>query len=119
MQENNKKIIIRVMNVITLLGNIGTLILLNGINLLSKYVEEFSEISKNFENGRVSLLQQTIVLALCILFSIINLILSKNMEKNENKISFLMAISMMIGSLYNIIAGFVSIIIIYKKKKRR
>ena len=103
MQENDKKIIIRVMNIIALLGNIGTLFLINALNFLAKNVEEFSEISRNFENAKVSILQQSIILGLCIIFSI--------------KISLIMAISMMIGSLYNIIAGFVSIIIIYKKKK--
>ena len=117
MQENDKKIIIRIMNIIALLGNIGTLFLINALNFLAKNVEEFSEISRNFENAKVSILQQSIILGLCIIFSIVNLILSKNMEKNQSKISLIMAISMMIGSLYNIIAGFVSIIIIYKKKK--
>lgn len=117
MQENDKKIIIRIMNVITLFGNAVMLILINIINFLANHVEEFSEISKKLENGRLSILQQSLVLGICILFSVINLFLSKNMKKNESKISFITVISMMIGSLYNIIAGFVSIIIIYKKKK--
>lgn len=119
MQEYDKKIFIRIMNSISLLCNIGTLILMNGIVLLAKYIEEFSEIAENFENGKISILQQSIILGICIVFSIINLILSKNVQKNESKISLLMAISMMMGSIYNIIAGFVCTIIFYKKKKRR
>ena len=55
MQENDKKIIIRVMNIIALLGNIGTLFLINALNFLAKNVEEFSEISRNFENAKVSM----------------------------------------------------------------
>ena len=119
MQENDKKIIIRVMNIIALIGNIGTLLLLTMMTFLSKYVEEFSEIFKNFDNGNVLSLSLCIRIGLCIIFSIINLFLSKNMKKNDSKISLLMAISLLLGSIYSIISSFVSIIIIYKNKKRR
>lgn len=119
MQENDKKIIIRIMNSISLIGNIISLILINIMSLLVQYVDEFSRFSETLQNNNISILQQNIILVICIICSIINLVLSKNMQKNESKISFFMAISMMIGSIYNIIAGFVSIIVIYKKKKRR
>ena len=118
MKENDKKIIIRIMNIIALVGNIGTLMLIGIISFLSQYIEEFSEILKNFENGKVSFTAQCLVLGFCIIFSIINLFLSKNLKKNESKISLLMTISMF-GSFYNILAGFVSIIVIYKRRKRR
>lgn len=117
MKEEDKKIIIRIMNIIALVGNAASLVLINAINFLSNYIEDFSEILNKIQNGKVSVLQQSIVLGLCMLFSIINLILSRNIKKNEGKISFLMAISIMFGSLYNIIAGFVSLIVIYKNKK--
>lgn len=118
MKENDKKIIIRIMNIIALVGNIGTLMLIGIISFLSQYIEEFSGILKNFENGKVSFTAQCLVLGFCIIFSIINLFLSKNLKKNESKISLLMTISMF-GSFYNILAGFVSIIVIYKRRKRR
>ena len=117
MKEEDKKIIIRIMNIVALIGNTISLVLINIINFLSNYIEELSEISNKFQNGKISILQQSIILSLCILFSIVNLILSRNIKKNEGKISFLMAISMMFGSFYNIIAGYVSLIAIYKNKK--
>ena len=120
MQENTKKIMIRIMNTISLIGNIGTIFLISALTILAKYADkipELSEFNNILSNSNVSILQQGIILGLCIIFSIINLILSKNIQKNESKIVFLMSISMMMGSIYNIIAGFVCIIMIYKRKK--
>jgi len=122
MEENTKKIIIRIMNTISLIGNIGTIFLISALNILAKFTDqipELSELSQIISNSKVSILQQGIILGICIILSIVNLILSKDIQKNESKIVFMMAISMMIGSIYNIIAGFVCTIIIYKKKKRR
>lgn len=122
MEENTKKIIIRIMNTISLIGNIGTIFLISALNILAKFADEIpelSELSQTLSNSKVSILQQGIILGICIILSIINLILSKDIQKNESKIVFMMAISMMMGSIYNIIAGFVCTIIIYKNKKRR
>lgn len=119
MQENTKKIMIRIMNTISLIGNIGTIFFISVLTILAKYADQIPELSEFTEiisNSNVSILQQAIILGLCIIFSIVNLILSKNIQKNENKIAFFMAISMMMGSIYNIIAGFVCIIMIYKKR---
>lgn len=119
MKENDKKIVIRIMNSIALVGNIFTIILIPVIYFLSNYIEEYSEIINKFESGDVSIVAKMIILVLCCILNIINLFLTKNMKKNESKISFFTIITMMIGSVYNLINGFVSLIIIYKKKKRR
>lgn len=119
MKENDKKIIIRIMNSIAFVGNIIAIILIPVIYFLSNYIEEYSEILKKFESGDISIVAKIILLVLCCIFNIINLFLSKNLKKNESKISFFTIITMMIGSVYNVLAGFVSLIIIYKKKKRR
>ena len=119
MKENDKKIVIRIMNSIALVGNIFTIILIPVIYFLSNYIEEYSEIINKFESGDVSIVTKMIILVLCCILNIINLFLTKNMKKNESKISFFTIITMMIGSVYNLINGFVSLIIIYKKKKRR
>ena len=119
MQENTKKIMIRIMNTISLIGNIGTIFLIGSLTILAKYADkipELSKLSETLNNSNVSILQQGIILGICIIFSITNLILSKNIQKNESKIVFLMSISMLMGGIYNIIAGFVCIIMIYKKK---
>ena len=98
MKENDKKIVIRIMNSIALVGNIFTIILIPVIYFLSNYIEEYSEIINKFESGDVSIVAKMIILVLCCILNIINLFLTKNMKKNESKIS---------------------LIIIYKKKKRR
>ena len=119
MQENEKKIIVRVMNILAIIASLGTIALMGMINILAMYSEEYSKIFENIINGKVTFIQQCIIFGICIILNILSLILTKNMKKNEPVIAVCMAISMMFGGLYNIIAGFVSIIVIYKKKKRR
>ena len=120
MQNNSKKIIVLVLNIIALVGNIGTIMLLGAINLLTKFSEiipELAEITESLSNSNISFLQQFIILSICIIISIINLILCRKYEKNEYKIAFYMTITTMMGSIYNIIAGFVCLIAIFKRNK--
>ena len=84
MKENDKKIVIRIMNSIALVGNIFTIILIPVIYFLSNYIEEYSEIINKFESGDVSIVAKMIILVLCCILNIINLFLTKNMKKNEN-----------------------------------
>ena len=119
MQENEKKILIRVMNILVIISNIGTLMLLGMISLLSRFSESFSENFDSLLNGKISIIQQFIILGFSIILNIISLIFTKDLKKNKTKIAFCISVSMMFGGIYNIIAGFISLIAIYKKKKRR
>ena len=65
MKENDKKIVIRIMNSIALVGNIFTIILIPVIYFLSNYIEEYSEIINKFESGDVSIVAKMIILVLC------------------------------------------------------
>ena len=60
MQENEKKILIRVMNILVIISNIGTLMLLGMISLLSRFSESFSENFDSLLNGKISIIQQFI-----------------------------------------------------------
>lgn len=114
MKEYNKKIVIRVLNVISLIGNIYSIIAIVAMQFLAPYMEE---IAKVMEQSNISIIQQVIMLGICLILTIFNIVLCKDVQKNKHKIALLSCITMITGSIYNIVAGFVTLIIIYKNGK--
>lgn len=114
MKESNKKVLIIVLNALAIIGNLFSTLSIIAVTFLAPYVEEFNEILKNTQ---ISLLLQIILVSVCIVLNIICLIFSKNIEKNKEKIVLCTIISMIFGTIYNVIIGFISVIAIYKKNK--
>lgn len=129
MKENTKKIVIRILNIFVILANLTSIMSLVLLKYLAPLLEKMSS-SNNFadvqgmqemvqmlENADIKLVPQIIIISICIIFSILCLIFSKQITKNKEKIVLCSIIPMMIGSIYNIIAGVVAVIIMYKKPK--
>lgn len=114
MKETNKKILIILLNILAIIVNLFSILSIIAVTFLAPYVEELNEILKGTE---ISLLPQIILVSICIILNILCLIFSKDIEKNKEKIVLCTTISMMFGTIYNIITGFICIIAIYKKNK--
>lgn len=114
MRESNKKVLIILLNIFAIVGNLFSTLSIIAVTLLAPYVEEFNEILKGTE---ISLVSQIILVCVCIILNILCIISSKNIEKNKSKIVLCTTISMMCGTILNVIIGFISIIAIYKKNK--
>lgn len=114
MKETNKKILIILLNILAIIVNLFSILSIIAVTFLAPYVEELNEILKGTE---ISLLPQIILVSICIILNILCLIFSKDIEKNKEKIVLCTTISMMSGTIYNIITGFICIIAIYKKNK--
>lgn len=114
MKETNKKILIILLNILAIIVNLFSILSIIAVTFLAPYVEELNEILKGTET---SLLPQIILVSICIILNILCLIFSKDIEKNKEKIVLCTTISMMFGTIYNIITGFICIIAIYKKNK--
>lgn len=110
MKNKNKKIVIIVLNAIAIVLNVFSLFSLLMVKLFSTQIEEYKKLIEN-----VNLVPQVIIIGICIIMSILSIIFSIKIEKNKTKVGLCLLISTMIGSLYNIIAGFISIIILYRK----
>lgn len=110
----NKKVLIMVLNILVIVGNIISTISLIAINFLAPYVEELNNV---LETANVNLLSQVILISICILLNVLCLVFCRDVVKNKEKIILCTTISMMIGSLYNIVVGFIIIIALYKKTK--
>ena len=68
-------------------------------------------------NNQIGILSQMIIISVCIILSILNIIFSKDVNKNKEKILLCTTTSIMFGTIYNIIIGFINIIILLIKSK--
>lgn len=110
MKNSSKKIVIIVLNAIAIALNMFSIFSLLMVNLFSTQIEEYKKLIEN-----VNIVPQVIIISICIILSILSIIFSVKIEKNKTKVGLCLLISTMIGSLYNIIVGFISIIILYRK----
>ena len=114
MKKENKQILIIVLNLLAIIGNIFSAFILLIIKFLAPYFNELEEMSAN---NQIGILSQMIIISVCIILSILNIIFSKDVNKNKEKILLCTTTSIMFGTIYNIIIGFINIIILLIKSK--
>lgn len=112
LKNNTKRIVIIVSNAIAIMLNLVSLFSIIMVKLLSPYIEEYRKLSEN-----INILPQSIIISVCIIFSILSIIFSIKIEKNKTKMGLCILATTMMGTLYNVIAGVISIIVLYKKNK--